>query len=242
MRVLMIHNRYGATARGGAERVVERLEATLRERGHVVDVYHRTTLGFGALDRLPAFVRALWHIADSCNVIAAFRLRATLQRTKPDIIHTHNLIGCGGLTPWIIRRSGIPWIHTLHDVQLITPSGLLTAVSPPLLEGEREVVYEQKRGGSDSSPEALAKGERGWGGLASHTALERSVFGRWFRAFRRRLLGSPDVVTSPSQWLLKLHRGERFFPRSLDAVVGNPIDAQPTAPPRHGAVRTFLFA
>ncbi|MDO8599564.1 MAG: glycosyltransferase family 4 protein, partial [bacterium] len=36
--------------------------------------------------------------------------------------------------------------------------------------------------------------------------------------------------------------GERFFPRSLDAVVGNPIDAQPTAPPRHGAVRTFLFA
>lgn len=130
MRILMVHNRYGATARGGAERVVERLVAALQERDHEVDVYDRTTIGFNALGRLSVPLRACWHFIDTFNVVAVARLRARLRRVIPDIIHTHNLIGCGGLTPWVIRRSGIPWVHTLHDVQLITPSGLMVGDRP----------------------------------------------------------------------------------------------------------------
>ena len=203
----MIHNRYGEAARGGAERVVERLVGALQGRGHTVEVFHRTTLGFGALGRLPVFVRALWHLVDLCNVIAAVRLRVRLRRTKPDIVHTHNLVGCGGLTPWTIRRSGIPWVHTLHDVQLITPSGLLTTGSPV--------------------PPAPS------------SALERSLLGRWFRSLRRQIFGSPDVVTSPSRWLLQLHRAYAFFPGSRDVVIGNPIAVSATVSIRRGAVRRF---
>lgn len=204
MTILMIHNRYGATTRGGAERVVERLVEELRARGHAVDVYHRTTWGFRALEHLPAILRAYWHVVDALNIVAAVRLRAALRRIKPDVVHTHNLIGCGGLTPWVIRRSDITWVHTLHDVQLVTPSGLL--------------VHDQPQ-----------------------TWMERSVFGRAFRAFRRWLFGSPHVVTAPSRWLLQLHRGERFFSHAADAVVVNPIDDYPTPLARRGAVRTFLF-
>src|SRR3989338_3454365 len=126
----MIHNRWGDAARGGAERVVERLMDGLRARGHAVEVFHRTTAGFHALENLPAFLRACWHAMDTCNVASALRLRVVLQRVRPDVVHTHNLVGCGGLTPWVIRRSGIPWIHTVHDVQLVTPSGILVRDQP----------------------------------------------------------------------------------------------------------------
>jgi len=220
MRVLMIHNRFGATARGGAERVVERLADGLRARGHDVVVSHRTTFGFNALDRLPAPLRACWHLLDACNVVSAMRLRAALRRMEPDIVHTHNLIGCGGLTPWVIRRSGIPWVHTLHDVQLITPSGLLTP--------RFQISDFRFR-------------SRGWDNFEPTSTLERSFLGSWFRRLRRALFGSPTVVTAPSRWLLQSHRGERFFSNARDVVVGNPIAIGPAIPPRRGAVRTFLF-
>ena len=171
MRILMIHNRYGASARGGAERVVERLMAALIERGHAVSVHHRTTVGFDALGPIPAIVRAFWYFFDLLNLVAAFRLRMELHRTNPDIIHTHNLIGCGGLTPRIIRRSGIPWVHTLHDVQLITPSGLFVY---PIFYGRTKLGTAK-----DSGP---------------NSTLERSMIGRAFRALRRRLFGNPNVV------------------------------------------------
>jgi len=35
------------------------------------------------------------------------------------------LKGIGMLTPWILRRQKIPHTHFLHDVQLVTPSGLI---------------------------------------------------------------------------------------------------------------------
>ncbi|MDP3771403.1 MAG: glycosyltransferase, partial [bacterium] len=188
MRILMVHNRYGGAARGGAERVVERLAGAFQASGHIIDVHHRTTVGFNVLRRLPALARAVWHLVDLFNIVAVVHLRATLRRVKPDVVHTHNLIGCGGLTPWVIRQSGIPWVHTLHDVQLITPSGLLTTVSPPRSVGEREGVR---------------------GDLAPTSVLERSFLGRTFRTLRRFLFGSPHVVTSPSRWLLELHHSHR---------------------------------
>ncbi|MBI4450244.1 glycosyltransferase [Candidatus Uhrbacteria bacterium] len=218
MRILMIHNRHGETARGGAERVVERLMDTFRARGHVVHGDHRTTVGFNALNRLPAPIRAVWHLVDLLNIVAAVRLRATLRRTKPDVVHTHNLVGCSGLTPWVIRRSGVPWVHTLHDVQLITPSGLLTP---------RFQISD------------FRFQNRWWGDLAPPSVLERSFLGRWFRSLRRSLFGNPHVVTSPSRWLLQLHRAERFFPESRDVVVSNPIEVPSAIPERRGAVRRF---
>lgn len=227
MRILLIHNRFGAGARGGAERVVERLAAEFVARGHDVHIatpelherhaaLHRirawNVAPFSKLNRTPAVLRALWHGIDLVNPIAAWSLARTLKRVQPDIVHTHNLVGCGGLTSWIIRRAGILYIHTLHDVQLITPSGLLMRGVPA-------------------------------------NRIERSFLGRWFRSLRRRLMGSPTMVTSPSQWLLDAHRAEGFFSKSEMRVVGNPIDLTQkrgqtlsrTGSDPFSAVRKFLY-
>jgi glycosyltransferase involved in cell wall biosynthesis len=126
----MVHNRYGATARGGAERVVERLVAELERRGHAVVVVSPSTPGFASLGRMPALLRACWHVLDMVNVRAAAVLRRAIIAHRPDVIHTHNLVGCGGLTPRVIRERGILWAHTLHDAQLITPSGILIQGAP----------------------------------------------------------------------------------------------------------------
>ncbi|MDO8425185.1 MAG: glycosyltransferase [bacterium] len=136
----MITNRYARDARGGAERVVALLADALAARGHDVAVCVRVTVGFRALARMPTLVRALWHLLDLCNVAAAWSLARQLRRERPDIVHTHNLVGCGGLAPWVIRRSGIRWVHTLHDVQLITPSGLLDAQGQPYTAIERSMI------------------------------------------------------------------------------------------------------
>lgn len=69
--------------------------------------------------------RFMWRIIDIFNFPAAIMLWYALEREKPDVVMTHNLVGVGMLAPWIIRLKKIRSIHTLHDVQLIHPSGLL---------------------------------------------------------------------------------------------------------------------
>lgn len=230
MRILLIHNRIGASARGGAERVVERLATAFVARGHEVVVAAPQRMqnskfrmqknpelcivhyalcipnivSFASLNRLPALLRVLWHAIDIFNPIAAWSLTRIIKRVQPDIVHTHNLVGCGGLTSWVIRRAGIPHIHTLHDVQLLTPSGLLVQ------------------------------------GVPTHR-VERSFLGRWFRVWRCRLMGNPTIATSPSQWLLDAHRAEGFFVKSEAIVVGNPIEITREPLSKSGAVRKFLY-
>lgn len=69
--------------------------------------------------------RFLWHIIDTFNIFSYWQIRKILLQEKPDVVITHNLMGLGFLLPLLIRRLGIKHIHTLHDVQLVTPSGLI---------------------------------------------------------------------------------------------------------------------
>ncbi len=75
--------------------------------------------------RFPAFIRALWHVIDTFNIFSYFTVRKILKKEKPDLIITHNLMGVGFLIPMLLRRLKIKHIHTIHDVQLVTPSGLI---------------------------------------------------------------------------------------------------------------------
>ncbi|MBI2482560.1 glycosyltransferase [Candidatus Uhrbacteria bacterium] len=228
MRILMIHNRYGASARGGAERVIERLVASFAAQGHAcvvavpgagmrqqvseadasVSVRSFAAPNVASLDRLgalPAPVRAAWHAIDLMQVVAARSLRQLLLAVQPDIVHTHNIVGCGGSTFEVIRAAGIPHVHTLHDVQLLTPSGLWVRGAPP-------------------------------------TTWERSWAGRAYRALRRRRMGSPSVITGPTEWIIAEHDRYGFFPRSDAAVIGNPIMGMARQlPERRGCIRTLLF-
>lgn len=82
-------------------------------------------------------IRFLWHIIDTFNIHAWFVTRRMLRQIAPEEIRTHNLKGIGITTSCAVRqyltrsqktralKPPIAWSHFLHDVQLITPSGLV---------------------------------------------------------------------------------------------------------------------
>lgn len=135
---------------------------------------------YGNIGALPAPLRILWHLFDLLNLHAAVTVFFILRRARPEVILTHNLLGLGGLLPLILRLSRTRWVHTIHDVQLVAPSGILRP--------EKEKIV---------------------GGI--------------FAVMSRLQFGSPDVIVSPSRWLLDFYTSRKFFPKSKKIVLRNPV-------------------
>ncbi|EKD33020.1 MAG: glycosyltransferase [uncultured bacterium] len=212
MKICIISNLYPPIFRGGAERIVERIVNELVVRGH--DVFVISTKPWSGLASLHAHetekpaervyrfyplnlyhllndskhiwpVRFLWHVFDAINLHSALEVKRILEQEKPDIVFTHNLKGIGLLIPLAIRRVGIKHAHTLHDVQLVIPSGLL--------------FFTKKH----TSPFTRA----------GHFVYEQVC---------RILFGSPDIVISPSKFLLDFYLKKRFFKKSKTSIYPNP--------------------
>jgi glycosyltransferase involved in cell wall biosynthesis len=60
----------------------------------------------------------------------------------------------------------------------------------------------------------------------------------------RLQFGSPDVVVSPSRWLLDFYVSRKFFPKSKKAVLPNPVQLPTTSYllPTKGAALRLLYA
>ena len=67
----------------------------------------------------------LWHPLDVFNFSGAAKVRKILARERPAAVMTHNIKGMSYLLPRVIQRLGLRHLHTLHDVQLSRPSGLI---------------------------------------------------------------------------------------------------------------------
>ncbi len=80
---------------------------------------------FASIGKYPLFFRLIWRIFDTFNLHSFAVLWFVLKKETPDIVWTHNLTGLGLLTPLLLKILKIPHIHTLHDVALIDPSGVL---------------------------------------------------------------------------------------------------------------------
>jgi len=154
-----------------------------------VDVYRFTPTNlYYYLDdfRYPAPMRFLWHVIDSLNIFSYFKVKKILEKEKPDLVISHNIMGLGFLLPTLFRSKRIKHIHVLHDVQLVTPSGL------------------------------IIKGK------------EKSFVHKFFKIIgyvklMRYLMGSPDIVISPSKFLLDFYERSKFFPKSKKKCLPNPI-------------------
>lgn len=152
MKIGIFSNLYPPQARGGAELVAQRVADALYERGH--DVFVLTTEPFRGVrsltprirarhigsvyrffpfnlyyikhDRFVPFpIRLLWHVIDLFNPFTRHAVRNLLRDEEPDVVISHNLKGLGVSAGSEIQRMGITHVHTLHDVQLSVPSGLL---------------------------------------------------------------------------------------------------------------------
>lgn len=116
MRLAVLTNDYPPQSRGGAGVIAEIQVRELLRRGHEVRVF--TSVPEWTKSSL--FIRLFHHLAD---LKANRKLVAEIIEWKPQILLTHNLTGCGIGTPRMLKRHGIPWVHVLHDVQLVEPSG-----------------------------------------------------------------------------------------------------------------------
>jgi len=112
------------------------------------------------------------------------KIKKILRKENPDIVMTHNLKGISYLIPALIRKLGIKHIHTLHDIQLLHPSGLM--------------IWSQEN-------------------------KVNGFFAKAYSKINKILFASPDVIISPSKWLLEEHNKKRFFQKSKQKILLNPI-------------------
>lgn len=136
--------------------------------------------------KYPGFIRLLWHFFDIFNIFSYWTVKKILLKEQPDVVITHNLMGLGFLIPALLRKLKIKHIHTLHDVQLVTPSGLI------IKDKEKSWIHK----------------------LFKYLGYIRIM---------RRLIGSPEIVVSPSKFLRDYYQRSNFFTKSKKIVLPNPI-------------------
>jgi len=71
------------------------------------------------------FTRFLWRINQLHNEYSLNTVYSILEKEKPDLVLTHNILGLGYNILKAIELLKLNHIHTIHDVQLIEPSGIL---------------------------------------------------------------------------------------------------------------------
>jgi len=207
MKICLINSLYKPYKRGGAEVVFNTIVKELKKDGHDVFVitisakkskknyvvkemddlnvfrfYPQNIFSFVDINSQPYWKRVIWHILDSFNYHSYRQVKKILKKERPKLVLTHNIKGLGYLTLKAIKKLKIKNIHTLHDVQLVQPSGLIIKDCEKL-------------------------------NLLAKNYLKIS---RW-------LIGSPDVVVSPSKWLLDFYRQYDFFAKSKKVVLPNPL-------------------
>ncbi len=140
MKICLINHLWDAQPRSGAEQAVATLAAGLREAGHEVffiatssaDVKPAVPEGvriyflpgfYESLAAWPMWRRLLRYGTAVLNPFPYWRIRSIVRQEKPDVVWTHNLLGFGY---WPLRLGRqYRHIHTIHDIQLLHPSGLL---------------------------------------------------------------------------------------------------------------------
>jgi glycosyltransferase involved in cell wall biosynthesis len=112
MRILILHSRYRSGPASGENRVVEDEARLLTGSGHHVELFAPELGRPSGLGLVSAGLGAIWsrHAVDRVNTLVA--------RSKPDIVHCHNLFPA--LSPAVIRATHdvAPVVLTLHNYRL----------------------------------------------------------------------------------------------------------------------------
>ncbi|MBU0661371.1 glycosyltransferase [Patescibacteria group bacterium] len=191
--IALINNLYGEYARGGAERVVESLVKQYQTEGYRVIVislgrtakvvqendvtvyYYKAPQLFSYLDLDKRLFpcKLMWHLVDVINIFSARGIMKILKKEKVDIVHTHNMMGLGLPLMKCIQKNNIEHLYTIHDVQLVEPSGVLA-----------------------------------W----DH--IKDTVFQKAYTMMTRCMVGNPDTVFYPSQYMADFYTARGFFKKS----------------------------
>lgn len=203
MKICLINSLYKPYRHAGAEIVVEHIINGFITAGHEVllitlgkkieveasnnlKVYRIKPLNifsFIDISHYPTWLRIPWHFVDVFNLSSFYQVRRILLQEKPNAVITHNLKGIGYLIPGLIRRLGIKHFHTVHDVQLARPSGL--------------IIHKKEK--------------------------PFLILDKIYEKICLNLFMSPEVIISPSRWLMDYYRMKGFFRHSKKAIIQNPV-------------------
>jgi len=160
--------------------------------------------------------RFFWHIFDVFNLHSYFVVKKILKEERPDVIMTHNLKGIGYMIPWAIKRSGIKWVHTVHDVQLSEPSGVINPPYPPLSRG----LYERICRWLFGSPSVVISpskwlmdfySEKGFFKNSKKVVMPNPVGGLPSIVYRRQTTDDKRQTTFLYLGLIEKHKGVLFL-------------------------------
>lgn len=116
MKILLVHCRY--RLRGGEDAVFEKESQALRDAGHDIVVYEKSSSDYSGLSGLiAAFVGLFFSPREY------LRLRRLMADESPDVVHVHNFFPF--ISPAVIYAANwaeIPVVMTLHNFRIICPS------------------------------------------------------------------------------------------------------------------------
>ncbi|MBI5734217.1 MAG: glycosyltransferase [Candidatus Kerfeldbacteria bacterium] len=167
MKLTVVSNLYPPFVRGGAEYLASNLVRELVKQGHEVSVVTsapRVAVGWRKVDcrledgvrvyRLypwnvyyylagpdkPPYGRFIWQVINLFNWPVAWRVKKLLRIIEPQAVISFNLMGLSFWLPRAIDSLRIKHLHTLHDVQLLHPSGLF--FWGQARSGRGEIIYQ----------------------------------------------------------------------------------------------------
>ena len=132
LRIALAHNHYGSEAPSGENGVFEAERDLLRERGHDVLSFERRS---DEIRRRGIVGVATGALSTPWNPFAARRLRALLERERPDVLHVHNPFPL--LSPAVFHAArGLPvaTIWTLHNYRPFCAAATLMRDGAPCTE------------------------------------------------------------------------------------------------------------
>ena len=130
MRIAVVSNLLPPEGKGGAEAYAALVASTLAE-SHEVLVLSGSAEGDVAapVAALPALAeladdaavakKLVWHARDQWRPTVHAAVAKQLREFDPDVVHTHAVQGLSAAVFTAISRSGVPHVHTAHDLSLI---------------------------------------------------------------------------------------------------------------------------
>ena len=205
MRIAILTNAYPPRVSGGAARIASLYSELLVAQGHEVRVWKAVEI-FDRLERTHPFRRLFFHLRDLGSRTETVE---EMLAWKPDVLFTHTLTGCGYATPKRVQSTGTRWVHMLHDVQLIEPSGqILFGEGLSFLRIPWRWFWSSARKMAMGNPDAvmsptewLLDFHRKWG---------------WFTGVEKRVIPNPIAQGATTLPALPPSLGGRVLPGSLD--------------------------
>lgn len=207
MKIALINSLYKPYKRGGAEVVFNNIVNELKKNDHDVFVitiskkknkkkyyckevdgvkvyrfYPLNIFSFIDIDKQPKWKRLIWHLIDTFNWHSYWQVKKILKKEQPDLVLTHNLKGISYQILKAIKKLKIKNVHTLHDVQLVEPSGLI-----------------------------------------SGSQFKEKFYNKLYIKIIKKIFDCPQIIVSPSKWLMKFYRNYGFFEKSKRYVIPNPL-------------------